>query len=270
MNSLDDSITFEQVVEDAKQLISYLIEAFDQDKIYLIGYSWGSVLGMELVSEIPEQLHAYFGLSQVVNPSQSQRQLYDWLIEEFTSVGNNQAALVLKQLGAPPYNKESSKATFQQLLTRSDAYVKWNEGLPNVNILSWMIQVFSCPDLTWKEAYDTLIKASSVTLESDYWQQIQRVDLTQQISGVNIPVYFAMSREDYICSLDLLQHWVEGLNAPKKEILILEDSAHYFSRTDEEEIYDWMKQLIVNKISPDQETEKDKVTVESILSNLLQ
>lgn len=270
MNSLEDSITFEQVVEDAKQLIAYLIEVFNQDKIYLIGYSWGSVLGMQLVSEIPEQLHAYFGLSQVVNPSQSEKELYHWLIEEFTSMGDGEAVLVLKQLGAPPYNKESSEVTFQQLLTRSDAYVKWNEGLPNVNLLSWIIQAFSCPDLTWKEVYDTLIEASNVTLKSDYWQQIQRVDLTQNISEVNLPLYFATSREDYICSLDLLQSWLEGLDAPKKEILILEDSAHYFSQTDEEKIYDWMKELIADKVSPDQETEKDEVTVESILSNLLQ
>ncbi len=39
----DSDFTYEQLESDAKELIAYLREEFEQDKIYLVGYSWGSV-----------------------------------------------------------------------------------------------------------------------------------------------------------------------------------------------------------------------------------
>ena len=269
-NSSDVSFTYEQVEADAKELITYLRREFEVDQIYLIGYSWGSVLGMRLVHEIPEQLYAYFGLSQVVHPLQSEQVLYDWLLDEFESTGHHQLVSSLKQLGQPPYEQASSQETFQQILNQSNAYVKWREGLPNVNVLNWIRQVLACPDLTLKEAYDTLIGASHQTLkQSQYWSQLQAVNLFEEIKEVKIPIYFATGVDDYICSVSLLQSWVEQLQAPKKEVLILDNSAHYFSNEDESIIYQWMKDLIAKKF-PQAEEAPDETTVGDIFSNLLQ
>ena len=123
--------TYAQLESDAKELIAYLREEFDQEKIYLIGYSWGSVLGLRLAAKIPEQLAGYFGLSQVVSSRDSERLLYDWLLDEFETTGRHQLVTQLKKLGLPPYQKESSQQAFQEVMTQSNAYVKWNEGLPN-------------------------------------------------------------------------------------------------------------------------------------------
>lgn len=269
-NPSEVSFSYEQVEADAKALISYLRSEFEVDKLYLIGYSWGSVLGMRLVHAIPDQLYAYFGLSQVVYPLQSEQDLYEWLLNEFKSIGQTQSVLALKQLGPPPYEQLSAQETFQQILNESNAYVKWREGVPNVNVLNWIGQVLTCPDLTLKEAYDTLVRASQQTLkQSHYWSELQVVNLFEEIKEVKIPVYFATGIEDYICSVSLLQSWVEQLQAPKKEVLILDDSAHYFSSEDEERVYQWIKELIENKF-PQTEEELEETTVEDILLNLLQ
>ncbi|MDD5984896.1 MAG: alpha/beta hydrolase, partial [Turicibacter sp.] len=201
---------------------------------------------------------------------QSEQALYDWLLGEFESTGHHQLVLSLKQLGQPPYEQASSQERFQQILNQSNAYVKWREGLPNVNVLNWIRQVLACPDLTLKEAYDTLIGASHQTLkQSQYWSQLQAVNLLEEIKEVKIPIYFATGVDDYICSVSLLQSWVEQLQAPKKEVLILDNSAHYFSNEDESIIYQWMKDLIAKKF-PQAEEAPDETTVGDIFSNLLQ
>ncbi len=41
-------MTLERHVEDAHQLTVYLKETLGKDKIFLVGHSWGSVLGVEL------------------------------------------------------------------------------------------------------------------------------------------------------------------------------------------------------------------------------
>lgn len=270
-NPVVDTLSYHQLEEDAKELISYLIETFEKDKIYLIGYTWGSVLGLRLASKIPDQLYAYVGLSQVLNPSLSEKELYHWLIEDFTTEGKNQTALALKQLGEPPYQTESSYVTFQNIINQSNAYVKWTEGLPNVDVFSWIMQVLSSPNLTLKEAYDTLIQASNETLnQSEYWKELQHVNLLEEINEIKIPVYFANGVSDYICSTSLLQTWLNDLQAPKKELLILEESAHYFSTNDENRLYEWMKDMIAIRFPQNEAIEPEEESIETIISNLLE
>ena len=259
--------TYAQLESDAKELIAYLREEFDQEKIYLIGYSWGSVLGLRLAAKIPEQLAGYFGLSQVVSSRDSERLLYDWLLDEFETTGRHQLVTQLKKLGLPPYQKESSQQAFQEVMTQSNAYVKWNEGLPNVNILNWIFQVLTCPDLSMTEAYDTLFRASNQTLtKSAYWEELQTVDLLEEIKEIKIPLYFATGAGDYICPVSLVERFVDQVSATEKDVLILEHSAHYFSEEDERKMYDWMKEKIKGSFL--KQVEEDQ-TVGEIISNLL-
>lgn len=259
--------TYAQLESDAKELIAYLREEFKQEKIYLIGYSWGSVLGLRLAATIPDQLAGYFGLSQVVSSRDSERLLYDWLLEEFETTGRHQFVTQLKKLGLPPYQKESSQQAFQEVMTQSNAYVKWNEGLPNVNILNWIFQVLTCPDLSMTEAYDTLFRASNQTLtKSAYWEELQTVDLLEEIKEIKIPLYFATGAGDYICPVSLVERFVDQVSATEKDVLILEHSAHYFSEEDERKMYDWMKEKIKGSFL--KQVEEDQ-TVGDIISNLL-
>lgn len=259
--------TYAQLESDAKELIAYLREEFKQEKIYLIGYSWGSVLGLRLAATIPDQLAGYFGLSQVVSSRDSERLLYDWLLEEFETTGRHQFVTQLKKLGLPPYQKESSQQAFQEVMTQSNAYVKWNEGLPNVNILNWIFQVLTCPDLSMTEAYDTLFRASNQTLtKSAYWEELQTVDLLEEIKEIKIPLYFATGAGDYICPVSLVERFVDQVSATEKDVLILEHSAHYFSEEDERKMYDWMKEKIKGSFL--KQVEEDQ-TVGEIISNLL-
>ena len=226
--------TYAQLESDAKELIAYLREEFDQEKIYLIGYSWGSVLGLRLAAKIPEQLAGYFGLSQVVSSRDSERLLYDWLLDEFETTGRHQLVTQLKKLGLPPYQKESSQQAFQEVMT---------------------------------EAYDTLFRASNQTLtKSAYWEELQAVDLLTEIQEIQIPLYFATGAGDYICPVSLVEKLMDQVVAPEKEVLILEHSAHYFSEEDEKNLYEWMKEKM--KGGSSQEVEEDQ-TVGEIISNLL-
>lgn len=49
-----------------------------QKKLFLLGHSWGSVLGLTYAADHPEMLHAYIGCGQVVNMKKSCRLSYDF------------------------------------------------------------------------------------------------------------------------------------------------------------------------------------------------
>ena len=61
-----ETMNMDQLVEDAKEVISYVLHRFQQNKVFLTGQSFGSVLGMLFIDKYPELVQAYFGINQVV------------------------------------------------------------------------------------------------------------------------------------------------------------------------------------------------------------
>ncbi|MFR5113132.1 alpha/beta hydrolase [Turicibacter sanguinis] len=247
------NVSLTQLQQDAKELINYLLETFNKDKLYVIGFSWGTVLGMNLVKEIPQLIEAYFGIGQVVNPSKSDLELYEWLIDEYASIGVNELVLALKQMGYPPYQKVAHQELFTKAITNSGAYIKMHDGVAGLNISKWIAQAFSSPDLSIKEAYETLFKTShKVLTQSNLWAELNAVQFDEDMTNLKIPIYFISGVDDYICSKDLLQQWFQKLQAPKKDYLILSHSAHYISTQDEPSMNDFIKQII-NEVYPTKE-----------------
>jgi len=63
----ESDLTVRTHLDDTLALVNQLRARFDQDKIYLVGHSWGSVLGTLIVRDHPDLFHAYVGMGQVVN-----------------------------------------------------------------------------------------------------------------------------------------------------------------------------------------------------------
>ncbi len=56
-----EMITPDVFVADAVEVTNYLRERFDEEKIYLLGESWGSLLGILTIQARPDLYHAYIG-----------------------------------------------------------------------------------------------------------------------------------------------------------------------------------------------------------------
>ena len=61
------ALTREQYVSDAHELVGWLKQRFGVEKIYLMGFSWGTVLGLTLASQYPDDFAAFIIVSEVVD-----------------------------------------------------------------------------------------------------------------------------------------------------------------------------------------------------------
>ena len=62
-NEDSGELTIERLLADTDEVVDYLRERFDQEKVVIAGHSWGTVLGMEYVNTHPEKVAAYIGVA---------------------------------------------------------------------------------------------------------------------------------------------------------------------------------------------------------------
>jgi pimeloyl-ACP methyl ester carboxylesterase len=80
-----------QEISDTLELIDQLCARFQQPKVYLIGFSYGSYLGILIAQRAPERLHAYVGIGQLACWEQENRTIQDtWIREQATRVHDNE------------------------------------------------------------------------------------------------------------------------------------------------------------------------------------
>ncbi|MGH7695704.1 MAG: alpha/beta fold hydrolase, partial [Gemmatimonadaceae bacterium] len=63
--SLGGTITLDRMVSDGIELTELLRKTLNQDKVILVGHSFGSILGVLMVKSRPDLYHAFVGTGQV-------------------------------------------------------------------------------------------------------------------------------------------------------------------------------------------------------------
>ena len=62
------------MTQDGVEVAEYLRAHLHKDKIVLIGHSWGSFLGIQIVKQRPDLFYAFVGTGQVVGKQTFERQ----------------------------------------------------------------------------------------------------------------------------------------------------------------------------------------------------
>lgn len=75
----NDTATFEQAQLDLDELVDYVCERFDKDKVIIVGHSYGTMLGSKYVLEHPDKVLAYIGVGQFVDLESDTYSYYDAL-----------------------------------------------------------------------------------------------------------------------------------------------------------------------------------------------
>src|SRR5579859_1888075 len=97
------ALTPERYIEDAHALAQLLRVRFHQDKIYVYGVSWTSILGVWLVQRYPDLFYAYIGTGQMVKTTENDVMGYQLALDYSAKRGDAATLEVLRRNGPPPY-----------------------------------------------------------------------------------------------------------------------------------------------------------------------
>ena len=235
-----ESMTIEQFILDAYELIQLLLNRFNQKSLFLVGHSWGSILGTLVVSRYPEFIHAYVGIGQVVNILDSEKVSYQYTIDQAKERGNKKALKQLKKL--EPYPEKDINDT--KALRKQRKWLTKFGGVMH-NGTSWWPYIkiaLASPEYSLKDMIKFIggLKFSIETM----WAQMFEIDLPKQIAELKVPVYICMGRYDYNTPFELAEQYFNQLKAPKKEYIWFENSGHLLN-TEESEKFN---EILIKKV----------------------
>ncbi|PDV97911.1 alpha/beta hydrolase [Candidatus Chloroploca asiatica] len=221
-----ETMTAEQFVADTLEVTRYLINRFGQEKIYLMGHSWGSYLGIQAVAEAPELYHAYLGMGQVSYQLQAEQLAYAYALAQYNTNGNQR--MVRRLEAAPPTMTVPLPTAYEAL---RDEYMHgigigttrdMTSVITGIFLPSWQFREYTLREKVnlWRG------KVYSRSRTFSLWDTMQATDLTQQVTELAIPVYFFHGTYDYTCAYPLARAYFDELKAPLKGFYTFENSAH--------------------------------------------
>jgi pimeloyl-ACP methyl ester carboxylesterase len=217
------TITPEQYLADALELTQYLRERFGKEKIYVFGESWGSILGVWMVQQQPDWYHALITSGQMVDPVENDQIGYAFAIEQMRAQGNMEAVEQLRRNGPPPYDQAEVIGKFQAINGVLNDYMHAHahgEGVDH----NLFFDSLAAPEYGLLDKVNW-VRGLAATFATVY-PQLNGLDLRESAPRLDVPVYFFKGRWDVNAVNSLLEEYFALLEAPQKELIWFENSAH--------------------------------------------
>lgn len=212
------------VVEDAREVIDYLLERFSKEKIVLVGHSYGSFLGVLLAEKYPEKIAAYVGIGQLANGPENERVSYEFVLDEAKKRGDKKALKDLARIGAP---QDGLYASLDDLTVQRNLMTKYGgaaHGHKESIVTSMVLPVLRSPEYSLAD----LVRYANGAFYNlrALWREVIACDFTKDVKKLDVPVYLTIGRHDQNTPPELSKAWFDALEAPKKEWFWFEESAH--------------------------------------------
>ena len=204
-----DQLSTSLLLNDMDAVVDYLRDQFGAERIWLVGHSHGSYLGVLYARRKEEKVCAFVGIGQVTDDSTAgpvfslQRSFLEDRREELglgpgIAVDNSNLEELLFKSGSELYGE----TTFAPLLL---------SGLmaPEYNLL------------------DSLNVAKGSSFSSRYMRYDMPRDLLTNERQFNIPVALIMGRHDMVTPTQLAKEYFDRIEAPLKAWFEVEDAAHF-------------------------------------------
>jgi pimeloyl-ACP methyl ester carboxylesterase len=218
------TMTLDQMISDTKEVTNWLRKRFGQEKIYLMGHSGGTFVGIQTVAKAPELYHAYIGVAQMSDQLRSEKLAYDYMVKKFRENGNTK---MVRKLEAAPVTLENGTPNEYRVLRDPAMHFLGIGTTHDMNsvITGIFLPSLMCREYTLTEKINTW-RGKSRSGISILWTRMLATDLSEEVPELKVPVYFFEGIYDYTCSYEVAKSYFEKLKAPVKGFYTFKQSAH--------------------------------------------
>jgi pimeloyl-ACP methyl ester carboxylesterase len=216
------TLTPQRMIADAEEMIGWLRREFDKKKIFVLGHSWGSYLGLEIARRHPQWLHAYIGMGQITDSMESERRGWHFAMDQARRANNEQAVRELQSIagyaqGDRPLQWKDVELQRKWLGFYGGA-VHGRKRFDHEIVGTALAPEYSDADV------------QSIWVASDFSEEhllptVLTTDF-RSVTRLECPMILFNGRHDYNVSASVAAQWFERLQAPSKTLVWFERSAH--------------------------------------------
>ena len=220
-----ESMTVDRMVSDTHELTQYIKAELGQDKIYLLGHSWGSFLGAITTSRYPEDYIAYIGTGQISNQLESENLAYDFVLNAARQAGDDDAITVLEDLGPLEISGKSDSEILDWVFAQRPYIAQYEQVENAMNPMVMMFQpLLAADEFTLGEKFG-FFSGTFFSLNS-LFPQVLATDLNEEAPRFDIPVFFLQGAGDLATAEPLARAYFDRIEAPEKQYILFEKSGH--------------------------------------------
>ncbi len=190
----------------------------NQDRIILVGHSWGSILGVRMVKTRPDLFYAFVGTGQVAgDPTRNYTVAYEEVLKAAKRRGDQRAVAELEQVGPPPWRDGRGYGVQRR-------WANLFEGA-NIFLASTLGLALAAPGYTARDVNDWL---SGQRLSAERLvPQTNAADSAALGGEFAVPVFVIQGAEDFTTPTSLARSFVASIHAPRKAFVSIEGGGHF-------------------------------------------
>jgi pimeloyl-ACP methyl ester carboxylesterase len=220
-NVIAPTMTLDRYRDDAIELIERLRTKYGQRKVFVLGHSWGSAVGLAVAANRPDLLHAYVGMGQIIDFKDNERVGMAWTIEQARKRGDMEAVREVEKLQPYP---DGGTFTIEQAdgwrkhATRYGALAAYRQDANFYLRAPRLSPEYTAADRqAWSDGATFTVRTLFPRLADLSFRDTRKLD---------VPVIMLLGRHDYATPSVITQEWITRLSAPKKQVIWFEHSAH--------------------------------------------
>lgn len=220
---LDDSFSIDTFVGMACDLISEIKNRFPQNKLFLFGVSWGSILALKSALRVSEKIDGAFIYGQVL------KNLFfnDEISSAFCSAPKNvkeDVAQILHTGTDCEYSvlDKNLKKLYKYLNKYTNAY--FNKNAQPIQIGKIAIGLLTSPDYCFKD-FKAVMK-NGYRFNTTLWRELLNLDLTPLLSEVQVKYLILQGDTDIITSTLNVTAAVENCGNKNITVKVINNSGH--------------------------------------------
>lgn len=220
-DAIAPTMTLDRYRDDAIELIELLRLKYGQRRLFVLGHSWGSAVGLAVAAKRPDLLYAYVGMGQLIDFRENERVGMAWTLEQARKGGDTEAIREIEKLRPYP---DGGTFTIEQAdgwrkhAIRYGALAAYRSNANFYLRAPRLSPEYSLADRqAWSDGATFTVKTLFPRLADLSHKQTRRVD---------VPVVMLLGRHDYATPSSITQEWMTRLKAPQKQIIWFEHSAH--------------------------------------------
>jgi pimeloyl-ACP methyl ester carboxylesterase len=211
-------MSLERVAQDGIELSQLLRRRFGKRKIVVLGHSWGTMVGLRMVTLRPELFCAYVGTGQVVSIAQKEPVIYADAMARLRAAHDTDGIAALTAAGEPPYRSADRLMVERSLSARHDI-------ASERDLLDNMIPIaLFAPDWSLWDIYASLQApqyAEAATFDAD-----ASYDARRFATRIALPFFIINGAEDHITPTHLARSYFDAVVAPQKAFVALPGVGH--------------------------------------------